>query len=699
MARLYCNQGHDNPAGSRFCQRCGQPLTANSGRGEKSLANRYRLQRQLGVGGFGRTYLAEDTNRFNERCVIKEFAPQVRDENSLRKAEELFQREAGTLYKLNHPQIPQFRELCRDRINGQEQLFLVQDYVEGPTYRTLLESRMKQGERFREEEVTQLLRQLLPVLQYLHRLGVIHRDISPENLIRRSADGLPVLIDFGGVKHLAAKISANFGAGSQAGTQTVTCLGKPGYAPNEQIHRGAVYPHSDLYSLAATCVVLLTGREPKELIDPQSLRWYWRREVAQQRGRPVSSRLGTLLDGMLAPRPSDRFRSAQQVLQILEGTSQPAAVSTAPRTVATSSTSSAARAAASTTGQRTLAVAPPASSSTAAIAPTSYPPLASSSPSSRSDVGSSVGRVLGCLFLLLSLPVATLLGWWGGRAWLDSLAEEETSAAMPSDAAAVNNASLTSKPEYSREEQVRKAVLAQRLRSLRIDPSFYNRLVNAAFGDAYPTQKGRVLGSGKRDAQWRERWDEVAGNVLDQLASLSTEARQKLGQYSTTDRDRIKRAVNQFHLSSSALNDITDAQFFHRFPKQRGQEFIDQPIGQVWQAISTDVLQDIQSGLTLETLQFFPGNSEMTASGSLQPGDGKAYVAELSSGQFLTLKLQADREVLLSIYTPTGQPGPLLSDSSQRTWSGTLPESGYYEFVVVSTKKRPINYQLEFSIR
>ena len=310
-----------------------------------------------------------------------------------------------------------------------------------------------------------------------------------------------------------------------------------------------------------------------------------------------------------------------------------------------------------------------------------------------------MGRVLGCLFLLLSLPVATLLGWWGGRAWLDSLAEEETSAAMPSDAAAVNNASLTSKPEYSREEQVRKAVLAQRLRSLRIDPSFYNRLVNAAFGDAYPTQKGRVLGSGKRDAQWRERWDEVAGNVLDQLASLSTEARQKLGQYSTTDRDRIKRAVNQFHLSSSALNDITDAQFFHRFPKQRGQEFIDQPIGQVWQAISTDVLQDIQSGLTLETLQFFPGNSEMTASGSLQPGDGKAYVAELSSGQFLTLKLQADREVLLSIYTPTGQPGPLLSDSSQRTWSGTLPESGYYEFVVVSTKKRPINYQLEFSIR
>ncbi|MBO1352182.1 MAG: hypothetical protein EBE86_034670 [Hormoscilla sp. GUM202] len=75
------------------------------------IENRYKVVRKLGQGGFGRTYLVEDMNRYKERCVIKEFAPQLKSSTELQKAERLFKREASMLYKLAHPQITRFREL------------------------------------------------------------------------------------------------------------------------------------------------------------------------------------------------------------------------------------------------------------------------------------------------------------------------------------------------------------------------------------------------------------------------------------------------------------------------------------------------------------------------------------------------------------------------------------------------------------
>ena len=271
---------------------------------------RYRIVRQLGHGGFGRTYLAEDINRFSEPCVLKEFAPQIQTTYILEKAEELFEREAGVLYKLQHPQIPRFRELFRVNLDGKEYIFLVQDYVEGQTYRALLDARKLEGLQFNEAEVTQMLLQLLPVLEYIHSLGVIHRDISPENLILRSSDWLPVLIDFGGVKQVAATVASQQ---SSVAPIPPTLLGKLGYAPEEQMRLGAAYPHSDLYALAATVLVLLTGKEPQELIDGHTLTWVWRREIR------LSPMLGNVLDRMLQPRQSDRYQSAHQVLLALTG--------------------------------------------------------------------------------------------------------------------------------------------------------------------------------------------------------------------------------------------------------------------------------------------------------------------------------------------------------------------------------------------
>ncbi|MEW6493723.1 MAG: serine/threonine-protein kinase, partial [Cyanobacteriota bacterium] len=292
------------------------------------LQNRYLLLSVLGQGGFGRTYLAEDQGRFNERCAIKELSPPDTGAYALEKSKELFQREAESLYKINQPQVPQFRA----NFEQDGRLFLVQDYVEGKTYRELLNERKSHtviqndpnlgipvpnrdpnAGAFSEGEVRQLLVQLLPVLDHIHSRGIIHRDITPDNIIRRNSDGLPVLIDFGVVKELATRLLA------ANATAPVTTVGKVGYAPSEQIQTGRAFPSSDLYSLAASAVVLLTGKEPQALFDDNHLTWNWRRWAN------VSDEFAGVLNRMLSHRPGDRYQSATEVLQALQspGTAVP----------------------------------------------------------------------------------------------------------------------------------------------------------------------------------------------------------------------------------------------------------------------------------------------------------------------------------------------------------------------------------------
>jgi serine/threonine protein kinase, bacterial len=313
---IFCPNGHDNPDSNRFCQACGSQIVTpvNTPMTEGTLlGDRYQITKEIGQGGFGRTYLCEDINRFNEPCVLKEFAPQVQGTSLLTKAQQLFEREAGVMYQLQHPQIPMFREMFRVNRGGIGQLFLVQDYVAGENYQQLLGQRLKQGKKFTEAEITEFLIQILPVLGYIHSLGVIHRDISPDNLIRRNSDGLPVLIDFGGVKQVAVNAASQYMSGNPAHHSDVpTRLGKVGYAPNEQMQRGVVFPHSDLYALAATALVLLTGKEPPDLIDPQNFTWNWREHIS------LSPHLASILDRMLQLRPNDRFMSAQEILTALQ---------------------------------------------------------------------------------------------------------------------------------------------------------------------------------------------------------------------------------------------------------------------------------------------------------------------------------------------------------------------------------------------
>jgi serine/threonine protein kinase len=271
------------------------------------LQNRYRLSHLLAEGGFARTYLAEDTGRFGERCLLKEFCPSQNQPEFFQKAQELFQREAQTLYQLNHPQVPKFRALFTEAVSEAQRLFLVQDYIEGKTYRLLLSERTQVGKLFLESEIRQFLTQLIPVLAYIHRQGIIHRDLSLDNLMQRQSDRYPVLIDFGVVKTVITKLQQ-----SQL-MPMGTIVGTMGFAPVEQLQSGQAYPSSDLYALAVCCLVLLSGKEPVQLFDGDSAAWNWRSHTT------VSDSFAQLLDRMLAHRPSDRFSSAEEVLSAIRG--------------------------------------------------------------------------------------------------------------------------------------------------------------------------------------------------------------------------------------------------------------------------------------------------------------------------------------------------------------------------------------------
>ncbi|MEM9948813.1 MAG: serine/threonine-protein kinase [Cyanobacteria bacterium P01_D01_bin.36] len=283
------------------------------------LQNHYRIVQLLGQGGFGRTYLAEDQGRFNERCAIKEFVPIKGEDKFSDKATQLFQREASVLYQINHPQIPKFRATFEE----EERLFLVQDYVEGPTFHEVLNQRRQQGKAFSESEIQLFLTQILPVLAHIHAKGIIHRDISPDNIILRQQDRLPVLIDFGVVKEVVTRMQLE-GSSSQA-----TTVGKAGYAPSEQMQTGRAYPSSDLYSLAVTAIVLLTGREPQSLFDDINFAWNWQSHAV------VTPGFAQVLNRALSYRPGDRYQSVSEMAKALaaSASSQTAAAAPANRPV------------------------------------------------------------------------------------------------------------------------------------------------------------------------------------------------------------------------------------------------------------------------------------------------------------------------------------------------------------------------------
>jgi serine/threonine protein kinase len=283
----------------KYCNSCGMPLI---------LADRYLPIKLLGEGGFGRAFLARDRHTPTMRyCVVKQFQPSGNlTPQQLELALDLFEREAMVLEKLGskNPQIPDlyafFPLAVPNYPNGGEQqyFYLAQEYIEGEN----LELELERRRIFSEAEILELLAQILPVLQFVHDNGSIHRDIKPSNIIR-SPENIFYLIDFGSVKQITANIGHN---------QLSTGIYSMGFAPPEQTSGLQVYPATDLYALAATCVNLLTNKATAELFNAYENRWNWRQYAPQ-----ISNLLAKTLDRMLLSSPSSRFQSAKEVINYL----------------------------------------------------------------------------------------------------------------------------------------------------------------------------------------------------------------------------------------------------------------------------------------------------------------------------------------------------------------------------------------------
>jgi serine/threonine-protein kinase len=285
-----------NPADVFLCQACGARLL---------VRNRYRVSKLLGQGGFGATFVAVDVSLPGEPiCVIKQLRPSNNHEKFLRMARELFEREARTLGKIgNHPQVPRLLDYFEERRN----FYLVQEYISGHT----IHQEVKQMGLFNENKIRDFLKELLPVIGYIHSQQVIHRDIKPANILRREQDGKLVLIDFGAVKnHVAQVAESQGGSGNTAFTQFA--VGTSGYAPPEQLAMRPIFS-SDIYALGVTCIYLMTGKSPKDIeYNPSTGEMMWQKHVQ------LSRHMTQVLSKMLEASVRHRYQSAEEVLRALE---------------------------------------------------------------------------------------------------------------------------------------------------------------------------------------------------------------------------------------------------------------------------------------------------------------------------------------------------------------------------------------------
>ena len=271
------------------------------------LNNRYRVIQVIGAGGFGETFLAEDVHMpSRRRCVIKQLKPITNnDPQTYQLIQQRFEREAATLEYLGESsdQIPKLYAYFSE--NGQ--FYLVQEWIHGQTLTKIVEAKGFES----ETAVRQILLSLLSVLDYVHSKGIIHRDIKPDNIILRSVDSKPVLIDFGAVKETIRSVVNSPGYPTRS-----LVIGTPGYMPSEQAVGRPVYA-TDIYSLGLTAIYLLTGKHPQELLtDLKTEEILW-----QQFAPNVSSELAAVLNQAIKPHAGDRYSTARKIFDALQSAS------------------------------------------------------------------------------------------------------------------------------------------------------------------------------------------------------------------------------------------------------------------------------------------------------------------------------------------------------------------------------------------
>lgn len=264
----------------------------------QTLGGHYHLLQELGGGGFGHTFIAEDRYLPGyPRCVVKLLKPHSQDPALLEIARRLFATEAEVLHQLgDHPQIPKLIAYFEE----QQEFFLVQEWIDGEDLRQELAANPKLS----ETEVHSLLIEILEILAFVHQQQVIHRDVNPRNILRRRDDGKLVLIDFGAVKQVSTQLL-------QPGAMTVA-IGTPGYLPSEQAQGNPRFA-SDVYAVGMIGIQALTGIYPHQLPkDPETDEVLWQKEVK------ISPGLAQVLEKMVCYDFRQRYSSAVEALAALQ---------------------------------------------------------------------------------------------------------------------------------------------------------------------------------------------------------------------------------------------------------------------------------------------------------------------------------------------------------------------------------------------
>lgn len=269
--------------------------------GDLLLSGRYKIIKIITSGGFGCIYIAEDTQRpGNPNCIVKQLMPARRDPRFLEVARRLFNTEAEILEVLGeHHQIPKLLAYFEEN----QEFYLVEQYIPGHT----LSEELRPVKRSVQKDifVIEMLKEVLEILAFVHQHRVIHRDIKPSNIIRSKIDNRLVLIDFGAVKLMQPP-------STEETELTTVAIGTRGYAPPEQF---AGHPRlsSDIYALGMIAIQALTGVPPQQLpADSETGNVRWRQWAK------VSDELATILDKMVRYHFSDRYQSANAVLQDLK---------------------------------------------------------------------------------------------------------------------------------------------------------------------------------------------------------------------------------------------------------------------------------------------------------------------------------------------------------------------------------------------
>ncbi|MEO0377864.1 MAG: serine/threonine-protein kinase, partial [Cyanobacteria bacterium P01_A01_bin.17] len=265
------------------------------------LDGRYQVVRNLGEGGFSKTFLAEDTRRPGRPiCVVKHLQPARTDPNFLTVARRLFHSEAEALEKLGHyDQIPRLLAFFEQ----EQEFYLIQEFVPGAS----LDQALIPGQPWPEAQVRILLQELLQTLAFIHQQGVIHRDIKPENIIRRQSDDKYILVDFGSVKQVSSQTLLQ----NDQMTGTVI-VGTPGYMAGEQ-GQGKPRPSSDIYALGIVAIQALTGTHPSKFQEDEFGELIWQSQAN------ISPQLVTVLTKMVRYYFKVRYQNAEEVLQALKG--------------------------------------------------------------------------------------------------------------------------------------------------------------------------------------------------------------------------------------------------------------------------------------------------------------------------------------------------------------------------------------------